>query len=116
MFLGIRYDHWHGILAALVFEVIFFSGFFIILSGLSLVVGPGFALLLINLSAIFMALLLQSLNESIQALDENIEKEYGSWKNFQINSRKDWKFFLMGIIAGQIISGLFTIIYLYIHS
>jgi len=116
MFLGIRYDLWHGILAALLFLAVFFTGFFTILPVLTLVIGPGFSILLISLSGIFVALLLQSLNEAVQAIDPEVEKQYGSWQNFQKNSKRDWKYFLMGIITGQILSGIFMVIYMYSHS
>jgi len=44
--------------------------------------------------------ILHSTNENIQALDKNVIKKYGSWGKFQKNSKRDWKFFLLGCFLG----------------
>lgn len=39
-------------------------------------------------------------NESKQAIDPQLLRIYGSWQNFAIDSRRDWREFAMGSMIG----------------
>jgi len=96
-FLGIAYNKWHGIISALIMGVaVVLAGFVDEFSQLSLLVGI--------LGGSLLAIALQGVNESIQALDKDVEKKYGSYKAFQDNSRDDWGWFIKGWIIGTISS------------
>ena len=53
--------------------------------------------------AIFFTLMLQAINESMQAIDPKVESKYGSWQRFQRNSKRDWKVCLLGLFAGLLL-------------
>lgn len=114
MFLGINYDKWHGIIAALSMVLIFAvlwlpsikgtweAGFCAILYWGAIPMSlmyQGFALLISHW--------LQCWNESWQARDPHLEAKYGTWQDFIANSRTDFRWFWRG-------AGLATIINLLI--
>jgi hypothetical protein len=101
MFLGISYDKWHGILAVIAVLIFFLLIYFFIIPCFELSVFPG--VLIAWLSAVAGTHYLQSATEIYQALDRDIEKKYGSYQNFQENSRKDYKWFWLGISVSWII-------------
>lgn len=49
---------------------------------------------------------LQALNEAFQAIDPKLGEKYGSYENFQINSKRDWKYFGIGLFAGCVLAGI----------
>jgi len=102
-FLGIGYDLWHGIFGALIMVVSIVVCSILIgftQAGMLLGVGVG----------VFVGLLLQSLNESMQAISSTLLKDYGSLKNFQANSRRDWKYWMLGTFVGALIGVLIFIL------
>jgi len=93
-FLGIDYDKWHGIIA---FGLVLIL---MIIISLWLPFSKQESYLIAVIISSFFVFFLQALNESIQALDSDIEFKYGSWKNFQQNSRKDWAYTIKGWSLG----------------
>lgn len=101
--LGINYDQSHGVLAFLVF-LMMFSFVVVVMGGVE-----HHVVLTAYLLATLITILLQALNEAIQAIDPQLVKKYGSLKNFQINSRKDWRYFMLGLLVSWIVSPLIVI-------
>ncbi len=99
--LGVAYNKWHGIFSALVMVIaIGCSGFYLEFDSLQV---QFLLALLIGLVASFA---LQAGNESKQALSKTIVQDYGSYENFQKNSRDDWRWWVIGVVAGTIIGGI----------
>jgi hypothetical protein len=101
-FFGINYDTWHGIIAAGLVAVLlpFFCSWLPI---------ETFVLryLVSVLATSFVVFSLQAMNESWQALDENIEETYGSFKKFQHNSRIDWAMTFIGLGISLVVTSIF---------
>lgn len=53
---------------------------------------------------------MQAGNESFQALSDDIVANYGSYENFQLNSRDDWRGRVLGAVAGTIIGGILFVL------
>lgn len=53
-------------------------------------------------------ILLQAINEWLQAHDPQRDTKYGSRDNFIRNSKKDWTYFLGGLFSGTILFILLT--------
>ena len=103
-FLGIAYNKWHGIISALIMiAAVVSAGFIADFSRLSLLVAI--------LGGTLLAVALQGVNESVQALDKDVEKKYGSCKVFQENSRDDWGWFIRGWILGTILSVILFVLF-----
>jgi len=118
MFLGIEYNKWHCILAVIGVVGLFVIGFIDVFmplrnvweeNGLS-----GFVLGAIYGVSVLFVLALQGTNESVQALDDELVQKYGSYENFQKNSRDDWKWFVLGVGIGSVLIGFFLTIVLFV--
>jgi len=95
-FLGIKYNQWHGVIP--------FVCMFLALTVIPIFVGHSqSSFLLIMLSTSLVMWMLQGVNESWQAISKDLIKNYKSLKNFQTNSRDDWKWFIVGWIAGSFV-------------
>jgi hypothetical protein len=104
-FLGIAYNKWHGIFGALIQIVGITTSFWWLKTDLLQV--QMYAAITIST---FINLLLQSMNEAFQFLDENIVKNYGSLENAQANSRDDWKWWLLGLIGGSFLGVIIFVV------
>lgn len=93
MFLGIRYNQWHGIIAFALTILVFF-------------IMQSWALAEL-LASLLICLFLQAMNESLQAIDRNLISKYGSLESFQDDSRADWRWMLGGWVIGAVIGSLF---------
>jgi hypothetical protein len=117
MFLGIEYDRWHQILAVVVILVVFLIGFFSLflpwLPTLERYGLAGLALGFLYFGTVLFAVALQACYESWQAVDPDVVSKYGSFWNFQYNSRKDWKWFIMGVAIATVVIGIFVTVALY---
>lgn len=85
------YDVWHGIIPALVLTVS------VPLIFLSLEIEFAYHVLL---ETILVLIALQFMNEWFQATDPYVNLKYGDWIGFQNNSRRDTKFFIIGMFMG----------------
>lgn len=104
MILGISYDKWHAILALFVTVVVFI----IVMSFFSESYPAATTLKAFILSALIVSYL-QAMNEAIQAIDKNLIKKYKTWKNFQKNSRIDWKYTFIGWSIGTFVGFAYAI-------
>lgn len=91
----------HGIIAAFIVTV-FFLLFFVFYDNLNNQLKYIASILL---STNFVVLL-QGVNESFQAIDNKLIKKYGSLENFQKNSKRDWKYTLLGLFLSLLINSL----------
>ena len=89
----IDYDKSHGVLAFIAY-------------GLALLIN----LLLFDMMApvavfyaIIATVMLQAINESMQAIDPLVEQKYGTWYGFQHNSKRDWKYCILGLFMGLLL-------------
>ncbi len=105
MFLGIRYNVWHGILVQPVVAVVFVLVWY----PLSGYVPAPWLFLLAWVLGMFVAHHLQSWNEARQAIDPKVEARYGSYPGFQDNSRDDWRWFWRGILVSWVLPILIII-------
>ncbi len=103
MFLGIKYNTWHFILA--------FFGSAIGLWIMYQSNGPGPAAMLysIGMSAAFI-LFLQAMNEFMQLKSDKSIRAHGGYKNFIIDSRDDWRKAILGTMAGTMAGAIITLI------
>lgn len=102
--LGINDDYWHFILtyfATIVTETLI----------VCFVQDPIILRLLIVMYH-FLIAFVQFFYEWHQAMDPDVERKYTTWQNFQRNSRRDIRFFLLGLFLGDLTSlalyGLFV--------
>ena len=100
---GIRFNHWHGILAFVVIVLVSrasweFMNPALIEANNALV---GFFCWVIGLTV---ALALQGLNESLQMLSEKSINRHGGYEGFVADSKQDWRFFVLGALLGTIIA------------
>lgn len=104
MFLGISYNKWHGVIPAVVM--------LLALTLIPIWMGHSQAtFLLVFFSASITLWMLQGVNESWQAISKDLIKNYKSLKNFQTNSKDDWKWFIMGWLAGSFLGFIgFTLV------
>ena len=105
-FMGIGYDMWHLVLGALVMAV----GVPLLPLYLNRYFEAGSALIWANLITFLIDTLLQSGNENVQAMDPNVTTKYGSWVNFQINSKKDWRNWIAGVFIGAFIGNIIWLV------
>ena len=96
---GIDNDKWHGIIAAVVVALVFVAVFPFLQGAVSQPV----AFLLSLAIGIVVAHHLQAWNEARQAISPTIPLEYGSFREFQRNSRNDWRWFWRGILISWLI-------------
>jgi len=91
--LGINDDKWHGIIPAVIM--------FLALLLLPIWFGhtQGVFLTIVGLG-VFSLSWLQLVNENLQFISKDLIKNYKSLKNAQANSKKDWKWFIVGFFAG----------------
>ena len=98
--LGINDDYWHAIIAAFIYVAV--GTIYFIWLGVN-----GLAFRLTFILAVPIIMFLQAMNESMEAISPNLIKNYKSLKNFQANSRKDWRMVIIGTVLGLlIISGV----------
>lgn len=90
---GITENESHGYIAAFIILFLSMYHYFVLDKTFC------FSLLL----GINIATLLQALNESIQAIDPDIQFKYKTWINFQNNSREDWSYFLKGSLIAIVL-------------
>ena len=118
MFLGIEFDRWHQILAVVVILVVFLTGFFGLfvpwLPALERYGLAGLALAVLYFGSVLIALTLQACNEARQAVDRDLLLKYGSFENFQADSRDDWRLFVLGVGIATVMVGVFVTIGLYV--
>ncbi len=103
-FLNLAYNKWHGVISA--FIMVFSLVVIPLLSNLSTQAG----FLLSVAIAATVVLVLQGMNESFQANSKTVIQDYGSWENFQKNSKDDWKWTVIGMFAGLFIGTLIFIL------
>ena len=99
---GINYDYWHGILAWLVFSAVSSLIYHIMDGG-------QFAAVIAMYCAATSVLSVQGINEALQLFSSEEVSNHGGYEKFAINSKRDWKFALLGLFAG-----LFTFIFIII--
>jgi len=109
MILGITYNRWHLILAIIAVALAFVPGWIFVEPLLTPIIGIAGSFLVILVQSILIAHHLQSWNEAKQSIDDKLEEKYGSYINFQINSKDDWRNFWIGILLSWIIP-LITVI------
>lgn len=97
-FLGIHYDYWHGILGFLV--VVVFSVLAAIVSDVE---NPALRAVESIIIGYFIALGLQGINEAWQGKKAVNVKQLIAW---QVNTRKDWKWFFYGSFLGVFVAGI----------
>ena len=101
-FLGINFDLWHGILAFLGFtigiQLVFILG--AEFNQMTMITWLGIGIVLV--------IFLQWLNEKIQRNEpaKTIIKKYGSIKNFEKNSKRDWKYTIIGLLLAIFFNAL----------
>ena len=102
--LGINDDYWHFIFP-------FFAT--IIVFGLVSVfvqnpIEQRFWIVIFYLSIFF----IQFLYEWTQAVDPLVEQKYNGWENFQKNSRRDIRLFVLGLFLGLIVAIVLQLLFL----
>ena len=105
-FCGIKYNMWHLVLGALVMAV----GVPLLPLYLNKHFTPGEGLIWANAITFLIDALLQSGNENVQAMDPSVTTKYGSWVNFQINSKDDWRKWIAGVFIGAFIGNIIWLI------
>ena len=108
----INNDKAHGWLAALAVWLGFNFLWFVAGRHLAPVYGPPFALFFSYAGAVALAYMLQSANEAYQSIDKNVGKKYGGYRNFQKNSRADWRWFWKGVLLSWLLPALQALIFL----
>ncbi|GAB4327328.1 MAG: hypothetical protein Kow0037_00790 [Calditrichia bacterium] len=96
-FLNISYDKWHGILAFVVVFLLFALFWALWAAPLGHKLGAPIAFLLTFTLAFLAAHHLQSWYELRQAYNPDVNNIYGSWTQFILNSRRDFKYFYIGV-------------------
>ena len=92
--LGLNDDYWHGLIPAIT---------------LSILIPVWYLLFAINvahimtLETVLVLIILHFINEWKEMIDPYLTLKYGSWQNFIINSKRDTKFFVIGLFVGLII-------------
>lgn len=105
-FLGIKFNHWHGVLAGLIQVVGINTSFWWLRTDML----QFQFILAISISTLFNSLL-QLTNEWFQLTSKNVLKNYGSYKNAIANSRDDMKWWVLGLIGGTFLGVIiFTVI------
>jgi len=102
--LGINDDYWHAIIACTIYVAV--GTIYFIWLGVN-----GLAYRLTLVVSIFIIMFLQAMNEAMEAISPKLIKNYGSLKNFQANSRKDWRMVIIGTVVGLVLVSIFVVIY-----
>ncbi len=89
-----KWDKWHFIFAFLG-QALFTAALYVFSVG-----GP-WALLLSLTEAFLLVFFLQGMNEFLQLNSDESIFDHGGESRFIANSRKDWKLFWRGVLAGQ---------------
>jgi len=103
-YFGVPFDYWHGLIP-LITQVVLYPIAMKYWSSVSLYIVIITSLLLWTL---------QFVNEWTQAVDSNIVVKYGCYENFQYNSRRDTRFFvigwMLGLFIGLVLGGIWIAI------
>ena len=100
--LGINDDYWHFILA--------FSATVLAVAIIPVFIKNPIVCMLTYIIYYLLIFFIQFFYEWHQAMDIEVENKYKGYVNFQKNSKKDVKFFLLGIFLGTLVGiGIYVI-------
>jgi len=97
-----KWDKWHFIFAFLG-QAVFTVTLYVFSTG-----GP-WALIHALLGAFLLVFFLQGMNEYLQMKSEKSIRAHGGPVRFIANSRKDWKLFWRGVMAGEMAGALLAV-------